>query len=36
MPWQWQAMKDVLRCDKRRGGAKNRYIRRFLNGETHS
>ena len=27
-------MKDVVSCDKLRGGAHDRYIRRFLNGTT--
>ena len=35
MPWQKQAMKDVASCDKLRGAAHRRYIRRFPNGETH-
>ena len=35
MPWQNQAMKDVASCDKLRGAAHRRYIRRFPNGETH-
>ncbi len=34
MPWQKQAMKDVASCDKLRGAAHRRYIRRFPNGET--
>jgi hypothetical protein len=34
MPWQNQAMKDVASCDKLRGAAHRRYIRRFPNGET--
>ena len=34
MPWLSEAMKDVISCDKLRGGANNRYIRRFPNGET--
>ena len=34
MPWQKQAMKDVVSCDKLRGAANRRYIRRFPNGET--
>jgi hypothetical protein len=28
-------MKDVVSCDKLRGDAHNRYIRRFPNGTTH-
>ena len=28
-------MKDVASCDKLRGAAHRRYIRRFPNGETH-
>ena len=35
MPWQKQAMKDVASCDKLRGAAHRRLIRRFPNGETH-
>ena len=35
MPWQSEAMKDVIACDKLRGGGKYPMIRRFLNGETH-
>ena len=23
MPWRWKAMKDVVSCDKPRGGANN-------------
>jgi hypothetical protein len=34
MPWLSEAMKDVISCDKLRGGANNHYIRRFPNGET--
>jgi hypothetical protein len=34
MPWLSEAMKDVISCDKLRGGANNRYIRRFPNGAT--
>lgn len=34
MPWQKQAMKDVVSCDKLRGAANRRYIRRSPNGET--
>ena len=35
MPWQKQAMKDVASCEKLRGAAHRRYIRRCPNGETH-
>ena len=35
MPWQSEAMKDVIACDKLLGGGKYPLIRRFLNGETH-
>ena len=35
MPRLSEAMKDVTSCDKLRGGANNRNIRRFPNGETH-
>ena len=35
MPWQNQAMKDVASCEKLRGAAHRRYIRRCPNGETH-
>ena len=34
MPWQKQAKKDVASCDKLRGAAHRRYIRRSPNGET--
>ena len=34
MPWLIEAMKDVISCDKLRGGANNHYIRRFPNGAT--
>ena len=34
MPWHWEPMKDVTSCDKLRGGANSRNIRRFPNGET--
>ena len=34
MPWQKQAKKDVASCDKLRGAAHRRYIRRFPNGAT--
>ncbi len=35
MPRLSEAMKDVISCDKLRGGANNHYIRGFPNGETH-
>ena len=35
MPWQSEAMKDVVTCDKVRGGGKQPLIRTFPNGETH-
>ena len=35
MPWQSEAMKDVVACDKRWGGGKRPVIQRSLNGETH-
>lgn len=34
MPWQSEAMKDVVICDKLRGVDKQTLIRRFPNGET--
>ena len=34
MPWLSEATKDVTSCDKLRGGANIRYIRRFPNGAT--
>ena len=34
MPWLYEAMKDVVSCDKLRGAAHKRYIRRFPNGTT--
>lgn len=34
MPWQSEAMKDVIACDKLRGGGKYPVIRRCLNGGT--
>ena len=34
MPRLSEAMKDVISCDKLRGGANNHYIRRFPNGAT--
>ena len=35
MPWQSEAMKDVVTCDKVRGAGKQALIRTFPNGETH-
>ena len=35
MPWQLEAMKDVVACDKLRRGGKQPLTRRSLNGETH-
>ena len=35
MPWQLEAMKDVLICDKLWWVDKTRYNHRFPNGETH-
>jgi hypothetical protein len=35
MPWLLEATKDVVSCDKLRGAAHKRYIRRFPNGTTH-
>ena len=35
MPWRYEAMKDVVTCDKPRGACKLALIRGFLNGETH-
>ena len=35
MPWQLEAMKDVVDCDKPRGAVKQALIRGFPNGETH-
>ena len=35
MPWQSEAKKDVIACEKLRGGGKYPVIRRCLNGETH-
>ena len=35
MPRLSEAKKDVTSCDKLRGGANIRYIRRFPNGGTH-
>ena len=34
MPWHWEPKKDVISCDKPRGGANSRNIRGFPNGET--
>ena len=34
MPWLLETMKDVVSCDKLRGAAHKRYIRRFPNGTT--
>ena len=34
MPWQSEAMKDVLVCEKLRGVGKRTVIRRCPNGET--
>ena len=34
MPWVWEAMKDVVSCEKLRGAAHERYIRRCPNGKT--
>ena len=36
MPWHQEPMKDVISCDKLRGAANKRYIRRYPNGETHT
>jgi len=35
MPRQLEAMKDVVACEKARGGGKRPLIRASLNGETH-
>ena len=35
MPWQREAMKDVVICDKPRGADKHASILGFPNGETH-
>jgi hypothetical protein len=32
MPWLTEAMKDVISCEKLRGGANNHYIRKYPNG----
>jgi len=34
MPWQSEAMKDVVACEKLRGVGKQTLIRRCLNGGT--
>jgi hypothetical protein len=34
MPWLTEAMKDVISCEKLRGGANNHYIRKYPNGAT--
>ena len=34
MPRLSEAKKDVISCDKLRGGANSQYIRRFPNGAT--
>ena len=36
MPWHQEPMKDATSCDKLRGAANKRYIRRFPNVETHT
>ena len=36
MPRLSEAKKDVISCDKLRGGANSHYIRRFPNGATRS
>jgi hypothetical protein len=33
MPWRWEAMKDVLRCDKPRGAAKELWSADFRMGK---
>ena len=35
MPWQSEAMKDVVTCDKVWGVGKQALIQTFPNGETH-
>ena len=35
MPWQSEAMKDVVICEKVRGADKQALIRTCPNGETH-
>jgi len=34
MPWHQEPKKDATSCDKLRGGANSRNIRRYPNGET--
>ena len=34
MPWVWEAMKDVVSCDKPGGAAHKHYIPGFPNGTT--
>jgi hypothetical protein len=36
MPWQPEAKKDVVDCEKSRGAVKQALIRECPNGETHS
>ena len=36
MPWLSTTTKDVVSCEKLRGGANDRYIRRCPNGETRT
>ena len=36
MPWQPEAKKDVVDCDKSRGAVKQALNREFPNGGTHS
>ncbi len=36
MPWHQEPKKDVTSCDKLRGAANKRYIRRFPNVGTHT
>ena len=36
MPWHWEPTKDVISCEKLRGGANIRYIRRSPNGATRA
>ena len=35
MPWQQEAMKDVVACENARGAGKLALIRACPNGETH-
>ena len=35
MPWQLEAMKDVVGHERLRGAVKHALIRRYPNGETH-